>query len=471
MPDPPASQASSRPCDLLLTGGTVVTVDDDRRILRPGAVAITGNRIAAVGPPSELATFAPARTIDCSAKIVLPGFTDCHTHLFQTLARGLGDGYALHQWLAEFMWPYATTITPVEARTAASLGAIQALRAGTTTIVDNHYGASDVEATLGVAAAIETVGLRGAVARGIAGGPTDVARRMNFTSPLFVRSAEEELEITRACLEARTGTRVGIWPAPLNVLYLDRKLFVASVELAREFSVRWHTHCSEGRRDPEMFFDAYGVRPVEWLHDDGLLGRDATLAHCVWLDDREIELIGETGSGVSHNPVSNSYTGSGVIRLRALRSAGAVVGLGTDGVAVTGKNMFEVMKQAVLLQRATNGDPTASDAEEALELATREGARYAGVDAGVLTAGKLADVLVLDVDRPHLRPLHDPVSTLVYHADGSDVVMTIVDGTVVCENGRSTMVDEDEIRKEAEARGADLAQRAGLLPRLERSDL
>jgi 5-methylthioadenosine/S-adenosylhomocysteine deaminase len=464
MSDPAGSTGEDpRRCDLLLTGGAVVTVDDERRILRPGAVAITGDRIAAVGPASELATLEAARTVDCSGTIVLPGFTDCHTHLFQTLARGLGDGYALHQWLTEFMWRYATTITSEEARTAALLGAVQALRAGTTTIVDNHYGASGVEPTLGVASAIEEVGLRGAVARGIAGLPTEVARRMNFTSPLFVRSPEEELEITRALLEARSGARVGIWPAPLNVLYLDRKLFAASVELAREFSVRWHTHCSEGRRDPELFFDAYGVRPVEWLHADGLLGGDATLAHCLWLDDREIELLGETGSGVSHNPVSNSYIGSGMIRLRALRSAGAVVGLGTDGVAVTGKDMFEVMKQAVLVQRGSSGDPTASDAEEALELATCEGARYAGVDAGVLAPGKLADVVVVDADRPHLRPLHHPVSTLVYHANGSDVVMTIVGGRVVYENGRATLVDEGEIQGEADARGAELAKRAGLL--------
>jgi 5-methylthioadenosine/S-adenosylhomocysteine deaminase len=285
---------------------------------------------------------------------------------------------------------------------------------------------------------------------------------MNFTSPLFVRSAEEELEITRACLEARVGARVGVWPAPLNILYLDRELFAASVELAREFSVRWHTHCSEGRRDPELFFDAYGARPVEWLHGDGLLGRDATLAHCLWLDDREIELVGETGSGVSHNPVSNSYIGSGVIRLRALRSAGAVVGMGTDGVAVTGTDMLEVMKQAVLVQRASTGDPTASDAAEAVELSTREGASYAGVNGGILAPGKLADIVVIDLSRPHLRPLHDPLTTLVYHADGSDVVMTIVDGTVVYEGGRATMVDEDAIRDEADARGAELAARAGL---------
>jgi 5-methylthioadenosine/S-adenosylhomocysteine deaminase len=463
MPDSAGSVGTaSMRCDLLLRGGTVVTVDDQRRILDPGAIAITGNRIAAVGSPTELAGFDAVRTIDCAAKIVVPGFTDCHTHLFQTLARGLGDGLALHQWLANFMLPYAGTITPQEARVAASLGAIQAVRSGTTAVVDNHYGASEVEATLGVASAIQEVGLRGVVARGIAGMPSEVSKRLNLVSR-FHRPAEEELEITRACLEARANERVGVWPGPLNVMYLDRKLFADSVELAREFSVKWHTHCSEGRGDPGVFLDAYGMRPVEWLHAEGLLGHDATLAHCNWLDDHEIELVGETESCVSHNPVSNSYIGSGIMRLRDLRSARAVVGLGTDGVAVTGTSLLEVMKQAVLLQRASNGDPTASDATEALELATREGARYAGVDAGSLVPGKLADVVVVDVTASRIRPMHRPIPTLVYHANASDVVMTIVDGRVVYENGRLTQVDEDAIRMEADRRAAELAKRAGLI--------
>src|SRR5438093_12788949 len=122
----------------MLTGGIIVTVDDDRRVIDPGAVAVTGNRIVAVGPAGDLADLEATRTVDCRGKIVTPGFSDCHTHLFQTLARGLGDGFELHPWLSKFMWPYATTITPDEARVAASLGAIQAVRAGTTALVDNH---------------------------------------------------------------------------------------------------------------------------------------------------------------------------------------------------------------------------------------------------------------------------------------------------------------------------------------------
>ena len=194
--------ATSQPaCDLLLIGGSVVTVDDDRRVIEPGAVAIDGERITAVGPAQDFAGWTSARRIDCAGKAVIPGFVDCHSHLFQTLARGLGDGLALWPWLNEFMWPYAGTIAPNEARIGALVGAAQAARAGTTCIIDNHYAPNDLETTLSIAAAIDEVGLRGAVARGIVGPPTEVARRMGLTSSLFTRSAEEELDITRGCLE------------------------------------------------------------------------------------------------------------------------------------------------------------------------------------------------------------------------------------------------------------------------------
>src|SRR5262245_60275310 len=197
---------SQSACDMLLVGGSVVTVDDERRVIEPGGVAIDGDRIAAVGPAADFDNWTAGRRIDCSGKAIIPGLVDCHTHLFHTLAPGCGDGLALWPWLNEFMWPYASTISPEEARIAALVGAAQAARAGTTCIIDNHYAPNDLDTTLSIAAAIDDVGLRGAVARGIVGPPTEVARRMDLTSSLFRRTAEEELEITRGCLEQRDGT-------------------------------------------------------------------------------------------------------------------------------------------------------------------------------------------------------------------------------------------------------------------------
>lgn len=381
--------AREEPCDLLLTGGTVVTVDDDRRVLEPGAVAIRGERIVAVGDVDEI-DVAARRTIQCRGKAIIPGLVDCHNHLFQGLGRGLGEGMSLWPWLCDFMWPYSAAITRDESVIAASLGAIEAVRAGTTAIVDNHYSPADVDTTLGVAQAIEDVGLRGVVARGMFGPMTEVARTHGLAESLFRYSSDDEIAMTRECASARPrGSRVGIWPAPINIIYVEQDLVRRSVELAGELDSGWHTHCSEAEADPAIYLEAYGIRPIDWLFDEGLLGGGGTIAHSIWLDDSEVERMGDAGGRVSYNPTSNEYLASGVLRLRDLRDAGAVVGLGTDGPGCGHRqDLFEQIKQAMLLQRVHTLDPTVSKAEEAFELATREGARYLGIDAGVLAPGQ-----------------------------------------------------------------------------------
>ncbi|HEX5146933.1 MAG TPA: amidohydrolase family protein, partial [Conexibacter sp.] len=352
---PAGASASAAPAgwDLLLRGGTVLTVDDERRVIADGAVAIAGERIAAVGPAAELCAQPAARgarTVDCAGKLVLPGLVDTHNHLFQTLARGLGEGLTGWRWLAEFMWPYAGAISAHETEVAAQLGAVEAARAGTTALLDHHYGCADVETTLAVAGAIEAVGLRGVVARGIAGPLTDLGRKANLPESSFPYSAGQELEHTRACMDARPpGSRVAVWPGPINVTYTDRDLLRASVELARERGSGWHTHFLAPQPDPQVYAEAFGVRPATWLHDEGLLGPDATLAHACWVDERDVALLGATRSCVAHCPASNMIVPFGVMPLRALRSAGATVGLGTDGSACGHRqDLFEQMKLMVL---------------------------------------------------------------------------------------------------------------------------
>ena len=451
-------------CDLLLTGGSVVTLDDERRVIEPGAVAVSGARIAAVGPVEELAGYRAGRTIDCTGHAVLPGLIDTHDHLFQGMARGLGEGMPLWTWLTDFMWPFSISINLAEGRIGAKLGAVEALKAGTTTVIDNHYAPSDLDTTLAVAGAIHEVGLRGAVARGITGEATDIARRFDLAGDLFRYSNDEEIEITRAAIEAYpAGGRVEVWPAPLNIIYNDQDLVRRSVALAREMGVGWHTHCSERLEDPPTYLEEYGVRPVEWLYREGLLGPEATIAHGIYLDDSEIEHVGETDTGIAYCPISHQYIGLGVMRMADLRASGAPIALGTDGPCCNHRqDMFEVMKQAILLQRVHTLDPTISNGEEALEMATREGARYAGVDAGVLAPGKLADVIVVDMRSPHLTPRHRTVSTLTYCVRGSDVSHSIIDGELVLENGVCTKVDEAEVMAEAQARAEELIDRAGL---------
>ncbi|MFI6869393.1 amidohydrolase family protein [Nocardia sp. NPDC050406] len=451
-------------CDLLLTGGTVVTVDDARTVHRPGSVAITGSRIVAVGTQAELAHWRADTVIDCTGRAVLPGLVDGHNHLAQALARGLGEGMSIVPWLCEFMWPYSIAMTGADAIAAARLGVVEALRAGVTTIIDNHYAPSDLATTLAVADIIEEAGLRGAVARGMIGARTEIAARRGQPEGLFRYSAADELAMTRDAVRHRPrGSKVEIWPAPLNLTYVDQDLVRGCVELAAECDTRWHTHCCEGGKDPESYLEAYGVRPVQWLAKEGLLDERATLAHAIWLDDDEIAQVGAAGAGVAHNPASNAYLASGTIRLRELRKAGAAVSLGSDGPSCGHRqDLFEAMKLSIFSQRLATLDPTSCRAEDALELATREGARYAGVGAGVLEPGRLADIIVVDLDRPHVQPLHRAVSSLVYAARGSDVEITIVGGQIVYRDGRCLLIDEDAAVAQAARHAELLIARAGM---------
>ncbi|WP_240477404.1 amidohydrolase family protein [Jiangella muralis] len=451
-------------CDLLLTGGTVVTMDPATGVVEDGAVAVLGDRVTAVGTAAELAGLRPVRTVDCRGTAVLPGLVDTHTHLYQGLARSLGEGMPLWSWLADFMWPYAAALTREDARVAALLGAVEAARAGTTALLDHHYAPADPETVLAVAAAVEEVGLRGVVARGMAGSPSAVARENGLAGGLFAHTTGAEVELTRECVTARPpGSRVGVWPGPHNVTYADQELLRGSAELARELGTGWHAHCASTPRDPEVYRGAYGTTPVAWLHEQGLLGPRTTLAHGIHLSDAEVRMAGETGTAVAHCPVSNQYGADGVLRLRELRAAGAVVGLGTDGAAYNHRqDLFECMKQAVLVQRLHRLDPDASHSGEALALATSEGARLLGVDAGVLAPGRLADVTVVGLGAPHLTPHHDVPAALVYAARGSDVRMTIVGGEVVVEDGRCVRVDEDAIVAEALDRARAVVRRAGI---------
>ena len=375
-------------CDLLLTGGSVLTVDDDRNVFEPGAVAVTGDRIVVVGTVDDLSHYEPERTIDTTGSAVIPGFVDTHQHLFQYMLRGLGEGLELWAWLSDFMWPVGSAITTAEATIGAQLGAVEAAKSGVTTVLDLHYAPTDLETILGVASSIDEVGLRGTVAKGMMGEVTEMASKHGLAGELFSYSNAEEIEITAAAIEARpAGSRVGVWPAPVNVICCDQQLMHDAVGLARDSGVGWHTHCSEAEMDPVFYLEEYGVRPMDWLYDEGLLGHDATLVHGIFLDDSEVARVGETGTGIAYCPISHQYIALGVMRLRDLTGAGATVGLGLDGASGHRLDMFTCMKQAVLLQRVHAKEPTVSNGEVANE---------AGAKAAEL------------VDRAGLRALLEP---------------------------------------------------------------
>lgn len=459
-----SNQGGIRRCDLMLSSGTLVTLDPARPVIEGGFLAISGDRIVAVGPQEESARYRADRLISCRGRLVMPGLVDCHNHLFQSLGRTLGEGLPGWEWLSRFMWPYAAEITPEETKAAVHLGAVEAALAGTTGLLDHHYGRTDYDTTLAVAEAIERVGLRGVVARGMAGGYTPLAERQGLPEKAFPLGNREELDITEACIRARPpGSRVAVWPGPINTVYTDRNLVAAAVRMGRRYGTGWHTHLSAPRSDPDVYREAYGMRPAVWLHREGLLGPGAVLAHATWLDEAEIAAIGSTGSSVAHCPMSNQYVPYGVMPMRQLLEAGATVGLGTDGSTCGHRqDLFENMKMLVLMHRLAELDPMASSAEEAIRLATVGGATALGIDAGRLAPGALADMIVLDPRRAHLTPVHDPRAALVYAARGSDVTMNIVGGEIIVEDGRCVRIDQDEVIAEALGRSRDLISRIGL---------
>ncbi|NQS91063.1 MAG: amidohydrolase family protein [Chloroflexi bacterium] len=454
---------TKKQCDLLLRGGIVITVDDERRVFDPGAVAVLGDKILDVGSVADLADYQATRTIDCQGKLITPGFVDCHNHLFESLLRGVGEGMELYPWLAELLEPFSDRATREEAVSAVLNCSLEAIRNGTTCVIDNHYGPTDLDTTLAVADAIQKTGLRGAVARGMYGPATDISDEHGYKlERTFMYSVQDEIDITRDAMKARPpGSKVVIWPAPENVSYNPHELVIGAAALAREFGTRWHTHLAEGQIEDGLYREQHGMGMVEKLSKDDLL-RDGTYAHAIWLSDKDIEMLGEAEAGIAHCPVSNQYLATGIMRMHDLREAGAVIGLGSDGSCCGNQDLILAMRSAVILQRVNSLDPTVATAEDALEMATVNGARYAGIEAGQLIPGKLADVIVIGIAGPQNKPFNRALGSLVYNGSGSDVEISIVGGEIIYEGGKYTNVDEISIKEEVQIRADELFERLEL---------
>ena len=451
--------------DLLFTGADLYTLDEHQPVIANGAIAVVGSSIAAIGPATEIAANCRhvKRSIDCSGTVIMPGLIDAHSHQFQLLGRTLGDGMSLLPWLATFMLPLAAALDGEHALAAVELSALNSALSGTTAVVDNHYGPVDEATTIAVAKTMERVGIRGAVARGIFGPMVEGGRRMKSDERLFKYSAQEELCITEACLKQQPASSlVQIWPTPENVVYVDKELMQACLELAERHDVSWHSHLSESKFEVEIHESIHGHRPVKWLHANGLLSDRTTFAHGIWLDDEEIELLGNAKSTIIHNPVSNQFLASGIIKLGPLLRAGANVALGTDGVAVAGQDMFESMKFAQMLQHLREYDAESTSAELMLHLACRNGGQMLRKNVGVLKVAALADFISVDLRGPHNQPATRAVCCLTSSARGSDVRHVVVDGQHIVADGRSTRVDQDKVLADALQATRKIIEKAGI---------
>ncbi len=405
---------------LVITGGTVVTMDDARRILAPGAVAVLGADIVAVGTPQDIAArFTATETIDATGQVVLPGLINTHTHAAMVLYRGLGNDLNLQDWLTRYIFPAESkTVSPEFVRAGTRLAALEMILGGTTTFVDMYYFEEEV------AAATREAGLRAVLGQTVIQFPVADAR-----------TPEDALARTRRFIASYRGDAL-VTPAvaPHSMYTLSAATLQAADRLAREQKVPLLIHLEETRAEREDSQKAHGLTPTAYLAKLGLLGPHVLGAHGVWLGPADIDLIAKSGAAISHNPESNMKLASGVAPVADYVSANVALGLGTDGAASNNDlDMFEAMRQAALLQKVVRADPTAAPASMVLDLATRGGARAIGMGdrLGQLTPGRRADVIVVDTRAPHLQPMFDPIAQIVYAAKGSDVRTTVVNGRIL----------------------------------------
>ncbi|MFE6828540.1 amidohydrolase [Streptomyces sp. NPDC057690] len=426
--------------DLLVHGGDVLTVDDAGTVVRGGAVAVHDGEILAVGPADELrGRHTAAEEIDAAGCLVLPGLINTHTHLAMTLLRGRADDVTLQGFLERVLKWEAELLAPQNVAAAVRLAVAESLRAGVTSALDMYWFHEAAEQ-----AARET-GWR------LHTGPTF----MDVPGPPDGIAYEERLGWARRDLEARGPAGPGHRPVVFahSTYTLSPGQLTEVFALAREFGALVHIHAAENATEVATVEVQHGKRPVELLDSLGLLGPDVLLAHAVDLTALEIAALARTGTGVAHCPVSNLKLGCGIAPVPRLLSAGVTVGLGTDGaVSSNSLDVLGAVRQAALVHKAA-GDPTAVGAEQAVRMATIEGARALGLGGqlGSLEAGKRADLIVLDLDAPHLRPRHDPWSTLAYAAHPSDVRDTVVDGRVLMRDRGLTTVDERAVIADLEA--------------------
>ncbi len=451
--------------DLLVHGGAIVTVDDLGTIHDPGWVYVRGGKIAevAAGAPPESRRRQAAEVIDAAQCAVMPGMTNAHTHLFQAFFRGLADDKALLDWLRDCIWPGVVHLDADIAHAAALAGLLENLRGGATAVIDHQYVHVDEGINDAVCRAADELGVRFLLAHGWAD--------RNYHPPLAqtAEHAVTQADAARRRWDGHNNGRIRVELAPLIPWGCSDDAMRTTVAAARDWGRGTHIHCAETAIEVEMSLEERGMRHVDWLASLGVLGPDVQLAHSVWLDDSELDLIASSGSIVVHCPVSNMYLASGVARLPEMRDRGITVALASDGPGSNNRqDMFEVLKTTVLLQKVHRLDPLVLQPAEVLDMACRGGAAAFGCvgEFGSVAEGQRADMVVVDLRSPFVAPVHRVESALVYNVTPRDVRDVIVDGRILIQDGRLTVADEAQLMANANDAAARLFRRAGITSRV-----
>src|SRR5712671_2500209 len=446
------SQATKEKADLIVTSGTVVTMDGARAIYDDGIIVVKGDTIVAVGPRSELeARYAAAQTIDAKGKLVLPGFINGHTHVPMTLFRGIHDDVTLNDWLYKYIFPAeAKNVTEEFVRWGTRLAAAEQIRSGVTTFADMYYFED------AVAEETKAAGMRGVL------GETFI----DFPAP-DNKSNAEMLAYTEKFLKKWQGDAlIHAAPAPHSIYTCSKKTIQDAAALAKKYHAPLLMHVSEMKKEWEDSEKANGMSPVQYLERIGVLGPDLVAAHCIFVDEADRKLLAERQVGCVHNPSSNMMLASGVSPVPEMRAAGIAVGLGTDGPAGSNNDLdlMEEMDLAAKLAKITKMDPLALNAKAVVEMATIDGARalHMEKEIGSLETGKKADLVLIDLDEPNAVPLYDIYAQLAYALKGSDVETVVIGGRIVMRDRKLLTVNEEEAMVKAREYKKTIAASLGL---------
>lgn len=452
--------------DILLTHATVVTMNGRREIIRDGAVAIEGNLIADVGKTPELKKRCRADIeIDCTDKLVLPGLIDCHVHLAQALIRGCADDLPLIPWLCERVLPMQGSYSPKEGELSAKLCCLEMIKSGTTTFVECllhwRYGFEEI------ARVVEASGMRGVLSkslmnlRGYADQPDAIPEDMAEDGETTMK---QTLEMIRRW-HRKANDRIHVWFGPRTPGGCTVEFYREIAEQARRHDTGITIHLGEVKQDIIFMRKEFDMTPMQFMEHCGIVGEHVVYAHGVWIPREDFEILRRTRGTVCHCPASNLKLASGFAPVPEMLEAGVNVALGCDGGPSNNcYDMVREMKLAALAHKGRLLDPRALPAETVLEMATLNGARATlwGDMLGSIQAGKLADLIVVNQRGPHLVPVRNPVSNLVYAANGSDVDTVIIDGKIIMQDREVKTIDEEGVVKMVQEASIRIDERLGL---------
>ncbi|MRR14936.1 MAG: amidohydrolase [Deltaproteobacteria bacterium] len=423
--------------DLVISGGTALLVDNNNTCLENAGIAVNASSIIDIGLKDDiLRKYSARKIINADRSLVMPGFVNTHSHAAMTCFRGIADDLELMDWLNNYIFPAeAKNVTPRLAYWGSLLACAEMIKSGTTTFCDMYIFEEET------ARAAKEAGVRCLIGEVL----------FDFPSP-NCKTPEEGLAYTRRLAEKwRDDPLVNIIAEPHSLYTCSSDLLRKAKIIADDYNLMIGTHLLENQAELDQLRQKFGKSAISFLDDIGYLNERLLAFHCVCLSPDEIKRLGEKHCKVSHNPASNMKLANGIPPVPEMIEAGITVGLGTDGCASNNTlDMIREMSTAAKLHKVASLDPTVMDAKTVVRMATQNGARALGMEhlTGSLAVGKKADIIVIGLDKPHLTPIYDAYSHLVYAACGADVDTVVINGKVVMEDRRLLTINESEVMNE-----------------------